>query len=511
MTRRGTRPERRNAAAAAQAASAAAGAVQTVVPSAPASNGTATTPAEASRRGNGARPTPGRIVSFLSDSHTPRPKLALPPVVEVSPAADAPADASPSPAAPQAPAGTASSSGAAGAAGAPPAPPPAPPAGAPPSGYAPAGATQATANYAVENAEEMRRRDKERDEQRFRSIRGPQIQGDTDLLHVWSDLVRSRRFDPRGGTIWLTRLDKIRKYTLEIMGQRATYTYEGEFPDRALYEAAEADRRYPDEAEEFDGRIRMATPDGQYVEVGSGKLFLPPRKGAQPQAAQQGAMYNPYAPPPWYPFTPPPQGGPQGAPPWGGWAMPPWMMGAWGAPPWAQQSGWGAPPWAQAVPLGTPPPDVANNPGMLQLWIEMQKTQTQTQSNQQIKQMEMMFELWKMQRGNDKGSNESDFDKFGKFMGMMKGMKEFVGGGEGGGGISIIDHNGKTFVTKPDGSLDKEMSIGLTVADGVGRGVSSLRSAWAARRAQQTTNGAGGAASGGAANGASSTPRPKGT
>lgn len=234
---------------------------------------------------------------------------------------------------------------------------------APPAG--PAIAAAATNEYAEVSAQ--------RGYYQARSSRRAQPQGETQLVHAWLHILTVRRIPPNACTIWLTRVDPQPTYDFYIPGEAVM----GDFPDRALYEYANRNRRQRDVPERFVGRIKAPADDGMPIELGGGELYLPPAPAIAPAPAGP-AWSQPGAP--GYPYAQPPPGYP-GAPPWmappGG--MPWWMQGG-GAPP-GMPPWWGpsAPPFAALMAAHHPPPApavVQQDPAALRAWEMMSQNQS---------------------------------------------------------------------------------------------------------------------------------------
>lgn len=145
-----------------------------------------------------------------------------------------------------------------------------------------------------------------RDAQDF-AARRPMPQGETMLTQAWLQVIRVRNVPPQACTISMRRSEPAPIYDFYIPGEAVA----GAHPDRELFEYVERNRRQPEIAETFVGRIQAQTAAGELQDLGWGHIYLAPR------AAQQAG--NPWAPPQ--------------APGWGGGAQP--AGGAWsgGAPP----------------------------------------------------------------------------------------------------------------------------------------------------------------------------------
>jgi hypothetical protein len=225
-------------------------------------------------------------------------------------------------------------------------------------------------------------------------------QHESHLCALWEWVLAPRHSDahgleapPAACTIQVRSVEGgARPYDLEIAGEAVTHTNEAGFsPRRALMGWLERNRRYPNAAEHFVGRIFARRGDGGEEDLGTGDVWIPPVPQQQPSAPPPTGTGNPYAPQvPWQnnPAAPPST---WGAPPWNPYAAyppPPW------ASPWAAPYGWGgAPPWAQAA--AAPPEAIKNDPALVEIWRAM------TTSNTEM--AKMMFS------SQNNGGKSSDF------------------------------------------------------------------------------------------------------
>jgi hypothetical protein len=213
-------------------------------------------------------------------------------------------------------------------------------------------------------------------------------QGENRLVAAYAHAVTM--YPPYGLTLNLHADDGA--YELMIAGEEIVAS---NFPDRDLYAHLRGIRRRPTQNEKFTGRIRALLPNGEYIDVGSGRVALPPEPDAPAQT--------------W---------GNAGGPAWNAAGAPPWAA-AWGAaPPWAQQ--WGAmPPWAMGSWGGgqgggmvqmlmteiaqlrkqlesKPPAEIAGNPALTEMWRAWQQAQqvlVQQQNGSNASQTELTGKL----------------------------------------------------------------------------------------------------------------------
>lgn len=235
------------------------------------------------------------------------------------------------------------------AAAAPPPPPPAPA----PVPAAPPESPEAT------NANRWRQQQADRDA--FTFTHQKQIpQGDISLPQVWLMLVRSRRMPASACTIWIRRVEPGPPYDFEVAGDAV----EGQFPNRALVDYIERNRRQPQLHERFVGKIQGITQDGQIYDLGMGDLNLAPQLAPAQQPAW-GAGAPAGAPPSWAGAWG--GGAAAGAPPGG---MPPW--GPFGMMP----PGFGSPFGYFAPPMQPPAPPPTTDPIALKMWGTMMESWT---------------------------------------------------------------------------------------------------------------------------------------
>lgn len=298
----------------------------------------------------------------------------------------------------------------------------------------------------------------------------------SSLVHAWSYYLSI--YPPAALTLWLVRtLPAENGYELFIVGE----SFMGEqYPDRALYDRVRRERRQPNIAETFSGRIQGRSAEGQPLDLGGGMIRLPPEPASQapqwgqPQGPWGGQPLPGYAAPPGYP------------PPWGGHA--PGMLGWPGSPPPPYGSPWGMPPWwamyagapAPAPAAATPPAAIAHDPAMVQMWQAMKEVQLAAQNTSgeqqkaanamQMLLLEKLFDRLSQPASAPAAAGGGMRESIGLLKDVAGLVNELRGGGGGGDGgasdaLQIVEMKSGEKIFAQKGKVHEGLTYGFAIKD----------------------------------------------
>lgn len=300
----------------------------------------------------------------------------------------------------------------------------------------------------------------------------------TSLVQAWTYYLSI--YPPAALTLWLERSFPAENgYAIYITGE----TFIGEqYPDRALYDRVRRERRQPNIAETFSGRIQGRSAEGQPLDLGGGMIRLPPEPASQapqwgqPQGPWGGQPMPGYGAPPGYP------------PPWGAHA--PGMLGWPGAPPPGPYgSPWSMPPWwamyagapAPAAPPAAPPAAIAHDPAMVQMWQAMKEVQLAAQhssgeqqkaaSQMQLMLLEKLFDRLAQPAGAPAAAGGGMRESIG-LLKDVAGLVNELRGGSGGGGegaasdaLQIVEMKSGEKIFAQKGRVHEGLTYGFAIKD----------------------------------------------
>ena len=224
---------------------------------------------------------------------------------------------------------------------------------------------------------------------------GHGLQTDTLLVQQWAYVILQRGVPPSACYVTLRRTEPAPMYDLIVPGDAIVATLSGvRNPALALQEYMERNRRQPETAEYFRGRIQGYRVGGgghqQIEDLGGGDMSLSPRP-TQPQQQPTGWAAPAMAPPGWAPpyGMPPGYPMPQGYPGAPTYPIPPYGMPYGGAPGYGMPYGW---PMMMGAPQQQPPPPPAGADPQQQAMWKMQMDLWKMQSDQQSQWMTRMMD-----------------------------------------------------------------------------------------------------------------------